>query len=180
MKNVLLISMVVCLVFLIGCASVGTKKPDWINKGAGAFANDKKSLYGVGVAEAIKSESLRRLTADNRAMAEISKQIQAISTSLMRDYMASTSALEDEKTGGEQYVENCVKTFTSSTLSGVKIIDRWDNGKVLYSLAVLNIEDLRGTIDQAKTLNYQMKEYIKVNAEKAFDKLEVEQTKRGN
>jgi len=118
------------------------------------------------------------MTADNRAIAEISKQLSVMSTSLMRDYMASTSATEEEKTSGEQYVENTVKTFTSNTISGIKIIDRWDDGKKTYSLAALNIDDLKNLTDKIQTLSAQVREYIKANAEKAFDKLEAEQRKQ--
>jgi len=168
----------VALLFVIttGC-SVGPTRPDWVMKGSGAFGKDKKALYGVGIAENIKSEALRRTTADNRAIAEISKQLSTMSTSLMRDYMSSASATEQEKTSGEQYVENTVKTFSSNTMSGVKIIDRWDNGKVTYSLASLNIDELKTMTDQINQLSSQVRDYIKANAEKAFDKLEAEQAK---
>jgi hypothetical protein len=176
MKKILAI--VLCGLFFYGCASVtGTAKPDWVLKGAGAFKKDAKTLYGVGIAENINSESLRRTTADNRAIAEISKQVNVISTSLMRDYMSSASASEQDKSSGEQYVENTAKTFSSNTMSGVKVIDRWDNGKVAYSLATLNIDDLKAMADQVKELSSQVKDYIKANAEKAFDKLDVEQEK---
>ena len=173
MKKTLLI---LSALFFVGCAT-GTKRPDWISKGAGAFPKEKKVLYGVGIVEGIKSESLRRTTADNRAIAEVSKQVSVISTSLMRDYMASTSATDPEKSSGEQYVENTVKTFASNTVSGIKITDRWDNGKTAYSLATLNIEDMKNMAGQVNELSESVKKYIKENAEKAFDKLETEQSK---
>lgn len=176
MKKAAWVLLAVLLVVVTGCAS-GPAKPDWIMKGAGAFGKDKKALYGVGIAETIKSEALRRATADNRAIAEISKQLSTMSTSLMRDYMSSASATEQEKTSGEQYVENTVKTFASNTMSGVKIIDRWDDGKVTYSLAALNLDDLKSMTDQVNQLSTQVRDYIKANAEKAFDKLEAEQAK---
>ncbi len=161
---------------LAGCASA-PKKPDWVLKGAGAFAKGNKVLYGVGIAEGITSESLRRTTADNRAIADVSRQLSVMSTTLMRDYQASTSATEQQKQSGEQYVENTAKTFTSNTVSGIKITDRWDDGKKCYSLAELNIEDLKAMTENVKELSAQVKDYIKANAEKAFDKLEAEQAK---
>jgi hypothetical protein len=161
---------------LAGCAS-GPKRPDWISKGSGAFKTDKKILYGVGIADNINSESLRRETADNRAIADISKQITVMSTSMMRDYQASTAATSQEKSSGEQYVENTVKTFASNTVSGIKVVDRWDDGKKTYSLAELNIDDLKTLADKVNELSSSVKEYIKANAEKAFDKLEAEQEK---
>lgn len=164
------------LIFLAGCASA-PKKPDWIMKGGGAFKTDKKVLYGTGIADNIQSEALRRETADNRAIAEVSKQVTVMSTSMMRDYQASTSATAQEKSSGEQYVENTVKTFASNTVSGIKIVDRWDDGKKTYSLATLNIDDLKALADKVNELSQAAKDYIKANAEKAFDKLEAEQNK---
>lgn len=178
MRKSLFVCAAVALGILVGCASA-PKRPDWILKGSGAFPKDKKVLYGVGIAEAVKSEALRRTTADNRAIAEISKQISTMSTSLMRDYMSSAAATEEEKTSGEQYVENTVKTFATNTVAGIKIVDRWDDGNVTYSLATLNIDDLKAMTDQVSQLSQQVKEYIKANAEKSFDKLEAEQDKRG-
>ena len=169
---------VFCGIILSSCAST-PKKPDWINKGSSAFKGAKKALYGVGVAEGIKSQALRWETADNRAIAAISKQLSVMSTSLMRDYQSSANATEQEKSSGEQYVENTVKTFTSNIISGVKIIDRYDDGKTTYSLAVLEIDDLKALTENIKQLSQQAREYIKQNAEKAFDKLEAEQEKRG-
>ena len=175
MKKYLLLLLAV--VFLAGCSGM-QKKPDWIMKGAGAFPKDKKVLYGVGIAEGINSEALRRTTADNRAIAEVSKQLSVMSTSLMRDYMSSANATEKEKSSGEQYVENTAKTFSSNTVSGITIMDRYDDGKKCYSLAELNIEDLKNMTGDIKELSQQVKEYIKANADKAFDKLDAEQAKQ--
>lgn len=95
----------------------------------------------------------------------------------MRDYMSSTTATEQEKTTGEQYVENTVKTFSSNAISGVKITDRWDDGKACYSLATLNIDELKAMTDQVNQLSQQVRDYIKANADRAFDKLDAEQAK---
>ncbi|OGS21466.1 MAG: hypothetical protein A2252_07050 [Elusimicrobia bacterium RIFOXYA2_FULL_39_19] len=180
MKKVIGLTVVAAFVLMSGCASVSKSgKPDWVMKGTGAFNNQgNKVLFGVGLAEQINSEALRRTTADNRAIAEISKQLSTMSTSLMRDYMASTAATEADKASGEQYVENTVKTFASNTISGVKIIDRYDDGKVTYSLASLNLDDLKTMTDQINQLSSQVRDYIKANAEKAFDKLDTEQNKQ--
>jgi len=156
-------------------ASCGAKKPDWIMKGSGAFKKDKKVIYGVGIAEGIRSEALRRTTADNRAIAEISKQLSTISTSLMRDYMASTGVPPEEKSNEEQFVENTIKTFTSNVVSGVKVIDRYESKSALYSLAALDLEDLKRMAGQVKGLSKSVAAHIKANAESAFDKLAEEE-----
>jgi hypothetical protein len=156
----------------------GPKRPDWIMKGSGAFKKEQKVFYGVGVAEGIQSEALRRTTADNRAIAEISKQLSTISTGLMRDYMASTSVPADQKASEEQYIENTVKTFTSNVVSGVKVMDRYqDKNGTLYSLAALNLEDLKTLAGDVKELSAQVREHIKANAEKAFEKMAEEEEK---
>lgn len=160
--------------FMAGCASAPAR-PEWITKGAGAFSKEKKVLYGVGIAEGITSEALSRTTADNRAIADISRQLSVMSTSLMRDYMSSTNATEEEKAAGEQYVESTVKTFASNTISGVKIVDRYRDGAVSYSLASLNIDDLKAMTDQVNALSRQVRDYIKANADKAFATLNAEQ-----
>lgn len=165
---------------LVGCAST-SRRPDWILKGSGAFKKEqKKSLFGVGIAQGITSEALRRTTADNRAIAEVSKQLSVMSTSMMRDYMSSADVPETEKSSGEQYVENTIKTFTSNVVSGVKIVDRWDDGKTTSSLASLSLDELKNMAGKIQQLSEQVREHIKANAEKAFDKLEEEQEKRGD
>jgi phage host-nuclease inhibitor protein Gam len=161
---------------LAGC---GASRPDWVMKGSGAFKKDTKVFYGVGIAEGIQSEALRRATADNRAIAEISKQLSTVSTSLMRDYMSSTSVPAEEKESGEQYVENTVKTFTSNVVSGIKVIDRYQDKKGnLYSLVSLSLDDLKSLAGEVKGLSESVREHIKANAEKAFDKLAEEEAKQ--
>ncbi|MBI4652252.1 LPP20 family lipoprotein [Candidatus Desantisbacteria bacterium] len=166
-------------VFFTSCASAPSK-PDWVMQGSGAFKKKKKkTFYGVGIAEGISSEALRRTTADNRAIAEISKQLSVMSTSLMRDYMSSATATEEEKSKGEQYVENTSKTFSSNMMSGVKIIDRWEGkNETMYSLAELNLDDLVNMSDKVNQLSQAVRDHIKANAEKAFDKLNEEEQKR--
>lgn len=170
------ISTALALAVLAGC---GGGKPDWVRKGSGAFKKDEKVFYGVGVAENIQGEALRRTTADNRAIAEISKQLSTVSTSLMRDYMASTAVPAEQKSQEEQYVENTVKTFTSNVVSGVKIVDRYEDKKgTLYSLASMSVNDLKMLAGEVKSLSDSVREHIKANAEAAFDKMAEEELKR--
>ncbi|MBP9127552.1 MAG: LPP20 family lipoprotein [Elusimicrobia bacterium] len=159
----------------------GPKQPEWIMKGAGAFKDRSKTFYGVGIAEGIQSEALRRTTADNRAIAEISKQLTVMSTSLMRDYMSSTSIPAEAKGNEEQYIENTIKTFTDNVISGVQVIDRYqDKSGTLYSLASLNLDTLTDLAGKVKGLSQGVRDHIKANAESAFDKLNEEQSKRSD
>jgi hypothetical protein len=62
---------------------------------------------------------------------------------------------------------------------GVKIIDRFqDKSGTLYSLAELKIDDLKALADQVQSLSNDVREHIKANAEKAFDKLAEEEAKQ--
>lgn len=163
--------------FFASCASAPPAPkamcPEWTTKGAAAFpGNAGKSIYGVGMASGIKNPSLLRETADNRAIANMAKQFQVDVASLMNDYMASTS--EGDKVAEEQHVENVNKIVVKQTLSGVVVVDRCTDTTtgVSYSLAKLDTEKFKTEIEKNNQLSQKMKEYVKGNAEKAFEKLE--------
>jgi hypothetical protein len=47
----------------------------------------------------------------------------------------------------------------------------------LYSLASINLEDLKTLAGEAKGLSAEVRQHIKANAEKAFDKMSEEEAK---
>ncbi len=191
-----LMTFIIGILFLssvFGCA--GTKKeaavappaqpvsaePEWVRKGAGAFLNKgDKAFYGVGAVSGVMNKPLARTTADNRARAEIAKVFETYSASLMRDYAASTTAGDFKKTSEEQNIEQAVKTFSAATLSGVVIIDHWTDPQdnTIYSLARLDLENFKETLNKMKELNAEVRDFVRKNAEKAFEKLESEEQKR--
>jgi len=156
-------------------------EPEWVRKGAGAFLNKgDKAFYGIGSVSGVMNKSLARTTADNRARAEIAKVFETYSASLMRDYAASTTAGDFKKTSEEQNIEQAVKTFSAATLSGVVIIDHWTDPQdnTIYSLAKLDLENFKETLNKMKELNAEVRDFVRKNAEKAFEKLEAEEQKR--
>ncbi|MFZ3090917.1 MAG: LPP20 family lipoprotein [Nitrospirota bacterium] len=178
---------------VFGCA--GTKKeaavappaqpvsaePEWVRKGAGAFlSKGDKAFYGIGSVSGVMNKSLARTTADNRARAELAKVFETYSASLMRDYAASTTAGDFKKTSEEQNIEQAVKTFSAATLSGVVIIDHWTDPQdnTIYALARLDLENFKETLNKMKELNAEVRDFVRKNAEKAFEKLESEEQKR--
>jgi len=169
---------------LSGCAGKGlssSSEPDWVQRGSGAFLDkDQKSFYGVGASFGVRNKPLARSTADNRARAEISKMFETYSASLMKDYAASTTAGSFEATSEEQHIEQSVKTFSATTLSGVMIIDHWSDPEdgTYYSLARLDLGRFQESIKKAKELNASVRDFVRQNAEKAFDALEQEEAKR--
>jgi hypothetical protein len=155
--------------------------PEWVNRGSGAFGGDEKIFYGVGLASGIRNHSLARSTADNRARAEISKVFEIYSASLMKDYSASVTAGNFEKSSEEQMVEQAIKTFSATTLNGVEIVDHWihPTDGTMYALAKLDIAGFTEQINNAKELNSKVREMVQKSAEKAFNDLEAEEAKQG-
>jgi len=157
-----------------------SNEPEWVSKGSGAFgAEGQRVFYGVGSASGIKNASLARTTADNRARAEITKIFETYSASLMKDYMASTTAGDQSASSEEQHVEQAIKTFSASTLSGVQIVDHYndkDTGTI-YSLARLDLKAFQDNIGAMKELNSKVRDYVRQNAEKVHADLEKEEAK---
>jgi hypothetical protein len=159
----------------------GIDYPEWVMKGSGAFGGEKgRVFYGVGSVSGIKNHALARTTADNRARAEIAKTFEVYSASLMKDYMASTTAGDMSASSEEQHVEQAIKTFSAVTLSGVVIVDHWfhPDGTV-YALAQLDLNAFKDNLDKANELNAQVRDYVRKNAEKVHMDLEKEEAKRG-
>jgi len=158
----------------------GIKYPEWVMKGSGAFGGEQgRVFYGVGSVSGIKNHALARTTADNRARAEIAKIFETYSASLMKDYMASTTAGDMKASSEEQHVEQAIKTFSAVTLSGVQVVDHWihPDGTV-YALAQLDLQTFKDNMDKAKELSTSVRDYVRKNAEKAHMDLEKEEEKR--
>lgn len=172
------------LFVITGCASGPQAKftpiqklnaPEWVIKGSGAFGGERgRVIYGVASASNIQNMSLLRSAADNRARNEVAKVLEVYTKSLMKDYMASTSV--EQAREEMQDVEQAVKTVASATLSGVEIVEHWQNPDTaeLYSLARLDLNAMKDNLEKAKELNARAKEYVRKNADRLHDELEKE------
>ena len=164
---------------LAACSS----SPKWVDKGGG-YKNEKdgKAFYGVGAVTGIRNEPLAKEAADNRARADLAKFVDTYTSYLMRDYAASTTAGDFTKSSEEQNVERALKTFVSVNLSGVSVVDRWEkedkNGKTIYSLAKLDLVSFKEQVGQMKELNAATRDFVRKNAEKAFERLQEEEDRR--
>ncbi len=98
----------------------------------------------------------------------------------MRDYAASTTAGDFSRNSEEQNIERAVKTFSAVTLNGVKPMDRYKDEKsgTYYVLTKLSLEDMKNNLEQAKELNSQVRDFVRKNADRLFDRLEKEEDKR--
>ncbi len=171
-------------ILMVGCGSKGSpvmsSAPEWVNKGSGAYSGEMgKAFYGVGSASGIRNRSLARSTADQRARTEIARIFNTYVAALMKDYQRSTTAGDFSASSEEQDVTQVIKTFTKMTLSGVQIVDHWRDPSdgTIFSLAVLNLSDFENQLDKMKELDARVREYVRRNAEKAFEELEKEEMK---
>lgn len=167
----------ICTIGLVACGGA----PKWVEKGSGAFnEKDSKAFYGVGAVAGVRNEPLAWDAAENRARAEIAKTFETYTGYLMRDYAASTTAGDFTKNSEEQNVERAIKTVTTATLNGVRPIDRYKDEKTntYYVLTKLSLEDMKSNLEQAKELNAQVRDFVRRNADKLFDRLEKEEDKR--
>ncbi len=130
----------------------------------------------------VRNEPLAWDTAENRSRAEIAKTFEAYTAYLMRDYAASTTAGDFSRNSEEQNIERAVKTFSAVTLNGVKPMDRYKDEKsgTYYVLTKLSLEDMKNNLEQAKELNSQVRDFVRKNADRLFDRLEKEEDKRAN
>ena len=186
MKRSIYLGFIIILLELSGAAGCAkklpheTKAPAWVTQGSAAFKDSEKKLfYGVGAVTGIKNKPIARTAAENKARVEIGKVFETYTASLMRDYMASTTGgaavAGNTATSGDLYIEQAVKTFSAVTLSGVMIIDHWRDPAdgTAYALAKLDIINFKKRLDKAKELNSEVRDFVRKNAEKAFDKLEL-------
>ena len=151
--------------------------PEWVTKGAGAFSDSNgKAFYGTGSATGIKNYSLQRTAADDRARNDLAKVFEFYTKSLTKDYMASTTSGDFTATSEEQNVEVAIKTVTSSTLTGVMIIDHWEHPgrNELFSLARLDLTSFKKNLDKHKELSKEVREAIKERADKFHEEMEQE------
>ena len=177
-------------ILFFGCTSTPEKTrvtvsdyqgPEWVNKGSGAFkdGSGEKVFYGVGIASDIRSASLRRSAADDRALAAIAVQMKTTITRMAEDYgeaIGRSTTKGNESTEKEGY-EVGFRALVKKTLPGAKIIDHWEHPSKneLYSLARIELkamEAMEKKIDSHKELSDESRDAIKKKAQKLFEEME--------
>ncbi|MBI5624924.1 MAG: hypothetical protein HY924_14205 [Elusimicrobia bacterium] len=187
-RYVSLLGCALALGMAAGCASsskpsqpVGPASPEWVMKGSGAFkdSNGISVIYGVGASQGVKLVPLARQNADAAADAEITKVVNNYVSTLVKSYMASTTAGDLSKSSDEQHVSSTLKTFGQACLHGVQKIDHWKDPSdgTLYTLAKLDMSAIKKTLEEQKELDSKVRDFVRANAEKAFDELAAEEAK---
>ncbi len=159
-------------------------QPDWVNKGSGAYkdANGAKVFYGVGILQGVRNVGLALPASDDRGRAEIAKVMNSYVTVLGKDYANSVTAGDMTKSSEEQMVTQTHKVFAQFTLHGSMPVDHWTDrsdpkSPVYYSLVKLDMASVQAALDDSKDLDAKTRDYVKANADKAFDEMNAEQAK---
>ena len=159
-----------------------TTTPDWVLRGAGAMSGDKgKVLYGVGSAPKMVDISMQRDRAINRGRAAILKIFNTYIAYMMKDYARSTTAGDMSKESYEADVLQVQKTISIGDLNGAQLADTWRDPAdgTIYTLVVLDLAAVSDILANKGSLDAKLRDYVRANAEKAFDDLEAEEAKRG-
>ena len=98
---------------------------------------------------------------------------------LTKDYMASITAGDMSKSSEEQMVSQTMKNFAKFTLHGAMPVDHWKDPTdgTLFALVKLDMAAVKKSLDESKELDAKVRDYVKANAEKAFDELAAEEAK---
>ncbi len=160
---------------------IANNAPEWVNKGSGAMKDKdgKQVFYGVGIAQGIRNRALSVAAADDRGRAELAKIMNSYVTTLTKDYMASITAGDMTKSSEEQMVSNTMKNFAKFTLHGAIPVDHWKDPAdgTLFALVKLDMGAIQSSLAESKELDSKVRDYVKANAEKAFDELSAEEAK---
>jgi len=152
--------------------------PDWVNKGT-AVLNDKdgRLFHGVGSSPSLGDEALQRSTADDRARAEVARMLSTYLDVVSSDYAAASGT--GANASADQSVSRQIKAVTKTNLAGSKIIGRWKDSKtnMVYSIAELDLKQIKTTLDSANGMNEDLRRYIGRNADNIFDKVSGEKAK---
>ena len=146
--------------------------PDWVNKGTQVL-NDKdgRLFHGVGSSPSLGDDALQRSTADDRARAEVGRMLSTYLDVVGTDYSASTGT--GSNASADQAVSRQIKAVTKVNLAGSKIIGRWKDTRtnMVYSIAELDLKQVKTTLENANSMNEDLRRYIGRNADNIFDKV---------
>ncbi|MFQ5936894.1 MAG: LPP20 family lipoprotein [Acidiferrobacterales bacterium] len=151
--------------------------PNWVNKGSKVLKDKNGRLFhGVGMAAEMGNMSLQKSTADNRARAEIARILSSYMDIVSKDYVTSNRV--NGQAVSEEQVSREIKNITETNLAGVRIVGRWRHKKssTIYSLAELDMKDVKQTVSTYREMNAGLRGYFDRNADNIFDKV-VEETR---
>ncbi len=159
---------------------VGPQPPAWVMKGTGVFSGDKGRVFrAVGTVSGVKNIGLARTAVGDDARKELAKLFNTYVASLTKIYRRSTTADDPNVSSEEQDIMEASKIFTKMKLSGVQIVEYWYDAQnnTWYALAELDLNAFKDFASQHKQLSDRVRDFIRNNAEAAFDDLAAEEEK---
>jgi len=149
--------------------------PDWVNKGT-SYVNDKdgRLFHGVGSASPMGDVTLQRATADDRARAELARIFSSYLDVASNDYQSA--ARSGDSKVSEEAVSRQIRNLSQVNLAGARVIARWQDRRtgIVYSIAELDMKQVKGTVSAAHDMNTDMRRYLESNADNIFDRVSQE------
>jgi hypothetical protein len=153
--------------------------PEWVTNGAAAFSDSKKGqvFYAVGAMAGVKNFSLLRRASEDKARVEMANAFDTFVRTLAKSYARSVGTFDASQE--EQLVQDTTKAYTDVTLKGVQIWDHYFDKltQTMYSLARLDLKVFKDAIQKAESLSAEYREYLKSNADTAFQDVEKEKSR---
>lgn len=175
-----LLSAAALAVFVAACSSSNKVEsdlgledaPDWVNEGTQVLNNrDGRLFHGVGQASPMGDMSLQKSVADDRARAEVARVLTSYMDVVGSDYSAAARA--GGNSVSEESVSRQIKSVSKINLSGARIIGSWRDPKtkILYSVAELDMKQVKNTLQGVQDMNSDLKLYIETQADNIFDRV---------
>ena len=122
----------------------------------------------------VQSLSLSRETAEQRARAEIARQLHSYVTDLYRDYQVATGVGQGKAPLEEQHIDDTLKNLSQVTVRGAKVVEFWRHPETdtVYALAVTDLTAMKSAIGEMREIDPEFREYVDVHAEQAFKNLD--------
>jgi hypothetical protein len=176
--------LVLLLSVVAACTSSTTKvesnlgisgAPDWVNEGTNILNNKNGRLFhGVGSASPMGDPALQKSVADDRARAEVARILSSYLDVVSNDYMAA--AKSGDTAVNEESVSRQIKNFSKVNLAGSRIIGSWRDPKtnIIYSIAELDMNQVKSTLAGVQDMNADLKRYIETSGDNIFDRISKE------
>ena len=160
---------------LAACAAptaVSTPSTLWHEKNSGAYNTDTgRVFYGIGIAEPLKSRSLQRVTADNRARREIAGVI---------DQYCKALAVTATRTGGgavqslpaDQLLAS-LNLLVRQVMQRAIVVDHWvdPHSKRMKALCALELTQFQAVLAQQTAMHPRLQSSMQHYAEMVYDQL---------
>jgi hypothetical protein len=146
--------------------------PTWVNEGSIILTSKEgRRFHGVGSAPMLGDFSLQTATADNRARSEINRILASYVEIVSRDYLASGDA--EESGFSAQHVAKQMDQLTNIDLTGIQVVGHWQDkqSNVIYSIAEIDMQQVRELIKSTESLHPGLRKFIKVEGDSIFDRI---------